>query len=927
MKRGVIFVFILFLLAGSVFSLNLSWISISEKSPEKESSFDNSSEIRVMIELKNSQEDVKKSSFLGVSKASNSEIKGKGGDSEIKGFDEENSVVTEKEIEELKKGKIHDFGESFSKVVSIEEFEELKKNPLIKKVEEVGYKRLFLSESVEVVNVSEVWSLNLSGVSLDGSGESICVLDTGVDFSHPDLIGKNLTGVIDCLGGACLEDFEVADDHGHGTHVAGIVAANGSIRGVAPGANLIGVRVCGTSNCPDDAIIAGITWCIDNSLEYNISVISMSLGSEVLYSYDCDSIFPTYTSLINLAVSKNISVVVATGNDGSFSGIASPACIKNSTSVAMSYDANVGGICWGGGSCPGTTCDDATSFKDKIVCASNRNNLTDLIAPGALITSTYLGGGDATMGGTSMATPHVSGAIALLNQFKRLEGTVPFVSEVEGALKNTGKNISDSSSGLNYSRIDIYSSLLYLDSLAPFLSLNSPEDGLKNTTQNYTFSCSAEDFSSVKNLTLSVWNSSLDLVFNYSIENDSLEKILFLDEGEYFWNCLALDANGNSGSYESNNTLFVSGLYVDLVYPTNSSYLNSSFNFSCEAFAPLGELYNVSFFLWNSSNELIFEDFSSISGIENSSFFNYTFSEEGGYFWNCLFESNFSQEFYRRNSSFFVDYRSPNLSIISPLEGISETESVSVDFVFNVSDKNLANCSLIVNGESVLSNSSLNVSLENSFSKTFGVGDYNWRIRCLDFAGNSIDSDSRSISVTSATTSSGGISGGGGGGGGGDPIPTLVTSSDLSSGKAVSISKGEKVNFNFEDSFHSIYLDSVFDGKYVKLIISSKPQEIYLFVNESRKVNLNGDNYYDLEINLLELDGISAKLDILEISEEIPIKKIFKNDSSSDDKRFGWEVEKRNFFGEFLFCMGIVFVLIFLHLIFRILEMKSHFSN
>jgi len=103
----------------------------------------------------------------------------------------------------------------------------------------------------------------------------------------------------------------------------------------------------------------------------------MSLGSTSLYSRYCDSEKASYASSINNAIGKNISVVVATGNDGNYTAIASPACIENSTAVGAVYDANVGSKSWSSG------CTDSTTLADKITCFTDRNNLTDLLAPGA----------------------------------------------------------------------------------------------------------------------------------------------------------------------------------------------------------------------------------------------------------------------------------------------------------------------------------------------------------------------------------------------------------------------------------------------------------------------------------------------------------------------------------------------------------------
>jgi subtilisin family serine protease len=132
------------------------------------------------------------------------------------------------------------------------------------------------------------------------------------------------------------DDPNPMDDEGHGTHVAGIIAANGSIKGVAPDAKIVAIKALGNDGGWNADIISGIEYCTNHADEYNITVISMSLGGEELYDNYCDSDNSLMATAINNAVAKNISVVVATGNNGSLTKISSPACIQNATRVGSS---------------------------------------------------------------------------------------------------------------------------------------------------------------------------------------------------------------------------------------------------------------------------------------------------------------------------------------------------------------------------------------------------------------------------------------------------------------------------------------------------------------------------------------------------------------------------------------------------------------
>ncbi|MFW6283496.1 MAG: S8 family peptidase, partial [Minisyncoccales bacterium] len=374
-------------------------------------------------------------------------------------------------------GKIrHDFGDKISLEITQEELENLEKNSNIKRIGLVGKKQLFLQDSVPLVNGTSSWDLTINNTNLTGKGQTVCVIDTGANFSHPDLYGKNQTCVINCVnssGEGCVENCSIADSDGHGTHVSGIIAANGSIKGVAPDSKLIMIKVFEESNSAyDDDIAAGIDWCVNNASKFNISVISMSLGGGNFSSYcdeyqDGDGIPSSVNNSIDLvtpinnAISKNISVVAATGNSGNHTHIASPACIQNATAVGMTYDKDVGGREWDDNN-GDYLCNDSSTSADKIVCASNRNNITDLFAPGAIIYSTWKTGYKED-GGTSMAAPHVAGAFALINQFKKLETNKTLKPEnIQNTLILTGKRIYDNDSGLNFSRINIYSAILSL---------------------------------------------------------------------------------------------------------------------------------------------------------------------------------------------------------------------------------------------------------------------------------------------------------------------------------------------------------------------------------------------------------------------------------------------------------------------------------
>ncbi|HDZ61236.1 MAG TPA: hypothetical protein ENH46_06010, partial [Candidatus Pacearchaeota archaeon] len=359
--------------------------------------------------------------------------------SEINSEKEEirNKIISQVKEENLK----HIFKESIAIEVSEKELNALGGNPNVKSIKIDRVMKAFLQDSVPLINASTLWPKQISGINITGIDEAICVIDTGINNTHPDLQGRVVAEYCYCSATegedtyCCLnnqsENFNAADNNGHGTHVAGIAAASGGIKGVAISSGIVAIKVLNSSGSGFSSDIqAAIDWCVDNSSIYNISVISMSLGGGQYNDYcNNDSLAPS----INSAVAKNISVIVATGNtNGAYpsatAGIASPACIKNSTRVT------------------------ATDKNDLIASYAFRHiNFSDtLTAPGSNINSTeYLNapicseiacsGLYAVASGTSMAAPHVAGAFALVRQFYRLQSSrVLTPSEIQNALNNTG---------------------------------------------------------------------------------------------------------------------------------------------------------------------------------------------------------------------------------------------------------------------------------------------------------------------------------------------------------------------------------------------------------------------------------------------------------------------------------------------------------
>lgn len=240
----------------------------------------------------------------------------------------------------------------------------------------------------------------------DGEGIKVAVLDTGIQENHPDLVGRVVARI----------DFTNSPSgphgvQGHGTHCAGIIGASkndNGIIGVAPKVQLYNVKVLGDNGSGSSAGVArGINWAVDQKVD----IISLSLGSP---SPDSAS-----RAAIQRAVNAGIVVICAAGNEGPGS---------NTVGYPGGYDES--------------ECVAAVDNALRVANFSSRGVQVDISAPGVAILSTYTGGQYATLSGTSMATPYVSGCVALYLSYLKKNGIkFPPVSQIIDLIHKTAKKI------------------------------------------------------------------------------------------------------------------------------------------------------------------------------------------------------------------------------------------------------------------------------------------------------------------------------------------------------------------------------------------------------------------------------------------------------------------------------------------------------
>jgi serine protease AprX len=262
-----------------------------------------------------------------------------------------------------------------------------------------------LDPSREVIGIKQVWDQGFTG-----KGIGVAVIDSGM-YPHPD-IKDHIKGWVDIAEGRPAP----YDNFGHGTHVAGDVAGGGTrsagrYKGIAPDADLIGVRITTVAEA-----IKGLQWCIDNKDKYNIRVVNMSLGDFASKSYKDDP----WAQATEKAIEAGLIVVVAAGNEGPDGGtVSTPGIDPRVITVGAIDDKHT----------VDRKDDTMAGFSSRGPTSTDGITKPDIVAPGVSIYSTlapgatldvpelpHIGKDYIAISGTSMATPLVSGLVADLLQ-------------------------------------------------------------------------------------------------------------------------------------------------------------------------------------------------------------------------------------------------------------------------------------------------------------------------------------------------------------------------------------------------------------------------------------------------------------------------------------------------------------------------------
>jgi subtilisin len=430
-----------------------------------------------------------------------------------------------------------------------------------------------ISEQTTPTGIQRIFADSNSNIGINGMDDyrvdvDVAVIDTGVDFQHPDL---NVVGGVNCSGGSpfkrsCASGGD--DDHYHGTHVAGTIAAidNGlGVVGVAPGARIWAVKVLNSQGSGYSSwIIAGIDWVAANAA--TIEVANMSLGGSGYNQAEYDA--------IQGAVNNGVAFAVAAGNSNADANNYSPAAFNNvlTVSALADFDGLPGGL--GSPTCRNDQDDTLADF-------SNWGDAIDIAAPGVCILSTFPieQGEYGTISGTSMASPHAAGALALLAS-KSKPGNAKDVSNLYDQVKAEGNFnwTDDSGDGIQEPLLDVSNNTIF----APKLILGDGGGGGTNQppTASFTYTTSGltvsfTDTSTDSDGDIVAWSWDFDDGSNPSTDPDPTHT--YTADGTYTVSLTVTDDDGATGSTSQ--------------YVTVSSGSGSDFTLSVTAYKIRGDKF------------------------------------------------------------------------------------------------------------------------------------------------------------------------------------------------------------------------------------------------------------------------------------------------------------------------------------------------
>jgi hypothetical protein len=278
-----------------------------------------------------------------------------------------------------------------------------------------------------------------------------------------------------------------------------------------------------------------------------------------------------------------------------------------------------------------------------------------------------------------------------------------------------------------------------------------------------------------------------------------------------------------------------------------------------------------------------------------------------------------NDSFGNENSSsvrFKTDTNAPIINLISPANSATWSSSSTVTFSYNVTDVDIANCSLIIDSSVDQTDITIDEDTIQSFTKTLSNADYTWSVNCTDYVNFKNNSDTRSLTV-SYTSSNGNTGGGGSTTTSFWKLTSKVNDEQFKQGYTKELSVRQRIKISVNNTSHYIGVIKL-TNKSMTINVTSEPQQAILLINQTKKFELTNDTFYDLLIRLNNITENKANLTILKIHEEI-VEIEEKVEEKIEDKEIETEEKKKEELAEEkgkLWILVIVVVVIILVLTF-----------